>query len=128
MLATGIFPSRLKFSEVRPIFKKGNKNEVSNYRPISLLTSFSKIFEKVIYDRLYHHIKHNHILADEQFGFKCGSSTDIATYHLTNNILTALNKNFFVGSIFCDLQKAFDSVNYDIAVKDGILWYFRKSL
>jgi Notch-like protein len=52
MLFSGIFPTRLKFSEVKPIFKKGDKNDTSNYRPISLLTSFSKIFEKVIYIRL----------------------------------------------------------------------------
>jgi hypothetical protein len=114
MLATGTFPSRLKFSEVRPIYKKGDKNDVSNYRPISLLTSFSKIFEKVVYNRLYKHIECNHILAAEQFGFRHKSSTDMATYYLTDNILTALNNKSFVGSIFCDLQKAFDSVNYDV--------------
>jgi hypothetical protein len=95
-------------------------------RPISLLTSFSNIFEKVIYNRLYHHIKHNHILADEQFGFKYGSSTDIASYHLTNNILTALNNKLLVGGIFCDLQKAFNSVSYDVLLSKmefyGISW------
>jgi Notch-like protein len=48
-LSTGTFPARLKFSQINPILKKGNKEEISNYRPISLLTSFSKVFEKVIY-------------------------------------------------------------------------------
>jgi len=62
MLSSGIFPTRLKFAEVKPIFKKGDKNDTSNYRPVSLLTSFSKIFERVIYNRLYHHINTNHIL------------------------------------------------------------------
>jgi exonuclease III len=114
MLITGTFPSRLKFSEVRPIYKKGDGKDVSNYRPISLLTSFSKIFEKVVYNRLHKHIECNHILAAEQFGFRHKSSTDMATYHLTDNILTALNNKAYVGSIFCDLQKAFDSVNYDV--------------
>jgi hypothetical protein len=114
MLAIGIFPARLKFSEVRPIFKRGDRSDVFSYRPISFLTSFSKIFEKVIYNRLYHHIKRKHILADEQFGFNCGSSLDIASYHLTNNILTALNNKLLIGGIFCDLQKAFDTVNYDV--------------
>jgi hypothetical protein len=52
MLLFGIFPTRLKFSEVKPIFKKGNNNDTSNYRPVSLLTSFSNTFEKVIYNRL----------------------------------------------------------------------------
>jgi fructose-1,6-bisphosphatase/inositol monophosphatase family enzyme len=66
MLAVGIFPARLKCSGVRPIFKKGHKSEVSDHTHLSLLTSFSKISEKVIYNRLYHHIEHNHILANEQ--------------------------------------------------------------
>ena len=56
VFSTGIFPTRLKFSQINPIFKKGNNAVISNYRPISLLTSFSKVFEKVIYKRLYHHI------------------------------------------------------------------------
>ena len=66
MLSTGTFPTRLKFSQINPIFKKGNKAEISNYRPISLLTSFSKAFEKVIYKRLYHHVNSNNILVKEQ--------------------------------------------------------------
>jgi hypothetical protein len=55
ILSTGIFPERLKFSEVKPFFKTGDKTEFSNYRPLSLLTSFSKITEKIIYKRLYCH-------------------------------------------------------------------------
>ena len=81
--------------------------------PVSLLTSFSKIFEKVIYNRLYHHINNNHVLVNEQFGFKHASSTD-ASYKLTENILTALNHKLLVGDIFCDLHKAYDCVNHDI--------------
>jgi hypothetical protein len=54
MLSTGIFPDRLKYSEIKPIYKKGDKTLITNYRPISLLTVFSNIFEKVIYKRLYY--------------------------------------------------------------------------
>ena len=114
MLLCGTFPTRLKFAEIKPIFKKVDKNVISNYRPISLLTSFSKIFEKVIYNTIYHHINHNHILADNQFGFRPALSTDIATYNLTKHILTTLNNKLVVGGIFCDLHKAFECVNYDI--------------
>ena len=114
MLSSGVFPTRLKFAEVKPIFKKGEKNVTTNYRPISLLTSFSKIFEKVIYNRIFHHINYNHILVNEQFGFRHASSTDIASYNLTKNILSALNNKLLVGGIFCDLHKAFDCVNHDI--------------
>jgi Notch-like protein len=66
MLSTGTFPSRLKYAEIKPIFKKGDKNKMVNFRPISLLTSFSKAFEKVIYTRLYQHTTCNFILANEQ--------------------------------------------------------------
>ena len=69
MLSSGIFPTRLKFSKLKHIFERGDKNDTSNYRPVSVLTSFSKIFEKIIYNRLYHHINNNHILINEQFGF-----------------------------------------------------------
>jgi hypothetical protein len=68
MLSTSTFPNRLKFSEVKPLFKMGEKNNISNYRPISLLTSFTKIFEKVIFNRLIQHINNNQILSNAQFG------------------------------------------------------------
>jgi hypothetical protein len=68
-LSLGIFPAQLKYSQINPIYKKGDKTEMVNYRHISLLTSFSKIFEKVIFSRLQHHIDINNILAQEQYGF-----------------------------------------------------------
>ena len=79
--STGIFPMQLKYSQINPIFKKGSKTDISNYRPISLLTSFLKVFEKVIYKRLNYHIKGNNILAKEQYGFRNNSSTEIV--HIT---------------------------------------------
>ena len=69
-MSSGIFPTWLKFSQVVPIFKKGDKDKLTNYRPISLLTSFSKIFEKVIYKRLDNYMISNNILAKEQYGFR----------------------------------------------------------
>jgi hypothetical protein len=63
------FPPHLKYSIVKPLFKKGDRDNSANYRPISLLTSFPKIFEKIIYERLLQHIKDNNILLEEQFGF-----------------------------------------------------------
>ena len=104
-LSTGTFPARLKFSQINPIFKKGNKAEISNYRPISLLTSFSKVFEKVIYKRLYNHVNRNNILAKEQYGFKNNSSAEIASYNLINNILKALNGNIGLEVYFVILPK-----------------------
>jgi hypothetical protein len=88
LVTTGIFPDRLKFAEVKPIYKKGHKNNISNYRPISLLTSFSKIFEKVIYNRLYKHLINNNILVKEQFGFRTNLSTNNVAYGLFDQIFT----------------------------------------
>ena len=108
ILSTGIFPDRLKFSEVKPPYKKGDKTEFSNYRPISLLTSFSKIIEKITYKRSYRHLinnNNNNILVNEQFGFREKLSTEMATYTLLNNVLLSLDRKNFVGGLFCDLQK-----------------------
>ena len=82
MLATGTFPDRLKYSEIKPIYKKGDKTQFENYKPISLLPVFSKIFEKVLYKKLYNHLSINNILVTEQFGFKCNTSTDMAIQYM----------------------------------------------
>jgi retron-type reverse transcriptase len=113
-LSTGIFPARLKYSQIHPIHKKGDEVDISNYRPISVLTSFSKIFEKFIFNRLYAHVSLNNILSVEQHGFRRKRCTETAIFDLTNNILQALNDSKQVGGIFCDLTKAFDSVNHEI--------------
>jgi hypothetical protein len=112
-LSTGIFPSRLKYSQIHPIYKKGERSKLSNYRPISVLTSSSKVFEKVIFNRLYFHVNNNNILTDEQYGFR-KTSTELASFNLINNLLQALNDKKLVRGIFCDLTKTFDSVNHEI--------------
>jgi hypothetical protein len=108
VLSTAVFSDRLKYAIIQPIFKKGNKQEISNYRPISLLTSFSKIIEKLNYARLLAHIDMNSVLVHKQYGFRTHSSTEKAAITLINSILTAMSNNLIVGGIFCDLQKAFD--------------------
>ena len=90
-LFTGIFPDGLKYASIRPLFKKGNEKDMSSYRPISILTSFSKIFEKVMHTRLLQHLTDHNILVKEQYGFRTNLTTDNATYHLTTEILNALN-------------------------------------
>ena len=114
ILSTGIFPDRLKFSEVKPLYKKGLSTEFSNYLPVSLLPSFLKIIEKVIYKRLYLYLDEFHILVNEQLGFRENSSTDAATYALLNTVLSSLDKKNIAGRLFCDFQKAFDCINHDI--------------
>jgi hypothetical protein len=104
----------VKYAIIKPIFKKGGVQDITNYKPISLLTFFSKVIEKLIYARLLDHITTNSILVNEQYGFKTRYSTELATFSLINNILTAMNNNLKIGDIFCDFQKAFDCVNHEI--------------
>jgi Notch-like protein len=79
-LYTGVFPGRLKHATIRPLFKKGNKDDINNYRPISILTSFSKSFEKVMRTRLLIHLTDNNILVKEQYGFRTNLKTDNAIF------------------------------------------------
>jgi hypothetical protein len=104
----------MKFSIIKPIYKKGNKMNPTNYRAISLLTSFSKVFEKALYIRLTEHFNINKFLVGNQVGCRKGIATEDAIFKLKNEILNALNNETMDGSIFCDLEKAFDSVNYNI--------------
>ena len=87
MYSTGTFLERLKFSEIKPIFKNGDKTLITNHRSISLLSTFSKIFEKFIYKTLYYHLTSNSILVKEQFGFRCNSSTEIAIQYIFNTYI-----------------------------------------
>jgi hypothetical protein len=77
---------------------------MTNYRPISLLTSFSKVFEEIIYERLLQHTEINNILVEEQFGFRPSVSTDKASTRLTEEILNAWNNRMMIEGIFYDLQ------------------------
>ena len=79
-----------------------------------MLTSFSKVIDKLIYARLLDHITTNSILVNEKYGFRIRYSTEQASFSLINTILTATNNNLKIGDIFCDLQKAFDCVNHKI--------------
>jgi hypothetical protein len=94
ILQTGIFPDRLKFSEVKPLYKK-DKSELSNYRPISLLPTFSNIIEKIICKRLYLYFNNN-ILVSQQFGFREKLFTEMAIYTFLSNILLYLDKKHYV--------------------------------
>jgi hypothetical protein len=116
-LAQGIFPDRLKFAMVKPIFKNGDRYDPSNYRPISLLSSFSQVFKRLIYDRLYEHININNILDINQCGFRPNSSTEKVSFKLIDEILKSMNNKHLMGGIFCDFKKAFDSVSHDILIK-----------
>ena len=113
-IKTGIVPSQLKLSKVVPLYKKGDKSEPNNYRPISLLSIFDKILEKLIHKRLMHFINKNDILYENQFGFRPKHSTNLAVLELIDTIYQNLDKKHYVAGIYLDLKKAFDTVDHDI--------------
>ncbi|PNF35250.1 hypothetical protein B7P43_G06859, partial [Cryptotermes secundus] len=116
-LYTGIYPDRLKYANIIPCFKKGDASEISNYRPISLLTGFSKLFEILVFNRLKQQLTNNNIIVDEQYGFRNGASTQNAIFNLTNSVYKAWNNKELVVGIFCDLTRAFDCVNHDLLIQ-----------
>ena len=111
---TGIFPEKLKTAKVIALFKKGDCELPSNYRPISLLSIFSKIFEKLMYKRLYKFLEIHNVLYSLQFGFQQNHSIDHALVSMTEDIRNTLDNKKFGCGIFIDLQKAFDTVNHQI--------------
>ena len=108
----GIFPEQLKVAKVSPIFKVGNIEEIGNYRPISVLPIFSKVLERIMYNRTYQYFKVNDIIFPKQFGFQVNNSTHDAILNLTNGILKSLEKGQFTSGVFINLSKAFDTVNH----------------
>lgn len=113
----GIFPIQLKKSVIIPIFKKGDHLNVSNYRPISLLSNLSKILEKYINNKLTEYLKSNYIISPNQYGFQSGKSCDDALLHATSLIYNYLDTSQKPVGIFLDLQKAFDVVNHSLLLK-----------
>jgi len=114
---TGRVPDLLKIAQICPIFKKGEKNNIQNYRPISILPTFSKIIEKLVNIRLLNYINKFNILNDCQFGFRPGFSTTMALLKFLDKVTEAIDKKLFVIGIYIDLQKAFDTVNHNILLK-----------
>src|SRR5207253_9240088 len=96
---------------IRPIFKKGKKDDPDNYRPIFILPAINKICEKYFADKITDFVLKTKGLSKQQFGFQRGKSTLDALKYINEEITEALNNNKFVNIIFIDLQKAFDSIN-----------------
>ena len=124
-IASGTHPDRLKLVNAIPIFKKGSRLLVSNYRPISLLSNINKIFEKIVYKRIYNFIEENKCLYSLQFGFRAKHSTTHALINITEKIRSALDNNKVASGIFVDLQKAFDTVNHEILLSKLEYYGFR---
>ena len=113
-LHTGIYPSQLKLSRVKPLHKADDKTHFGNYRPISLLPSLSKIFERVIFDQLLAYFTNNSLLCVNQFGFRPEHSTELAALKLVNSFIAQMDSNNVPVNIYIDLSKAFDTLNHSI--------------
>ena len=110
----GIFPDSLKLARVVPIHKEGPKTDVTNYRPISLLSCFSKVFEKIMHNRIMEFLDKNNLLCDTQYGFRPGRSCEHALLNANNHILDALSKKEVALLLLIDFSKAFDVVEHPI--------------
>ena len=110
----GEFPDELKIGKITPIYKKGDAELIENYRPVSTLPIFGKIFEKIIYERLYSFLISQRIMNSNQFGFRKGHSTSHALNISVNHVEQALNNKEHVLGIFIDLSKAFDTIDHNI--------------
>lgn len=111
------FPAIWKKAKVIPIYKgKGDKQEMNNYRPVSVLPSLSKIFEKHIHDSLYSYLKNTDQLYKFQSGFRKSHSTELPLIRLIDQLLFNLDKNHLNGLIFIDYKKAFDLIDHGILI------------
>ena len=117
IVATGIYPKTLKIACVTPLFKSGNKGEVSNYRPISCLPTLNTIIEKLLHQRIMRFLDKNKILNTSQFGFRSGMSTTDAVTSLLSEIYDSMNSHKYFGTVSLDLSKAFDTVDHTILLK-----------
>lgn len=114
MFECGIFPSKLKIARVSPIHKGGADNSVNNFRPISILPLFSKLFEAVINSRLEGFLNKYAIISTSQYGFRKNKSCEDALLKIKHQILQNIENRLYTVGLFLDLRKAFDSVNHEI--------------
>ena len=124
-LETGYVHKELKLAKVIPVFKDGDKHEFTNYRPISILSSFSKLLEKIVSRQIMGFLNANNVLYKHQYGFREKHNTSHPVLHFTNKIFNSLNQNPSATTlaIFIDLKKAFDTVNHKFCFKNRTLWH-----
>ena len=123
-LASGVFPGIWKHAKVNPIFKAGSKDDVNNYRPISILPTLSKIIEKWIQIKLMSYLNKHTLLHENQSGFRKSHSTESALILMTDTWLKAINEGKLVGCAMIDFRKAFDLFDHQLLLKKLRIYQF----
>ena len=113
----GIFPDRLKIAKVTPIFKSGDKYNVSNYCPIPILAVFSKVLERIMYNRVCNHLDSKALLYEKQFGFQRNNSTEHVLLKVTRDITGSFEKREYTIGVFIDPSQKFDTVDHQVLIK-----------
>ena len=113
-ICSGKFPNLWKCSKITALFKSGDRTNVLHYRPISILSSLSKLLEKAVHAQLYSYLERNYLLTAKQFGFRKGISLESALTNFADEILLNMESGKLCGAVFLDLTKAFDTVDHEI--------------
>ena len=116
-LNTGVFPEEMKLADVVPLYKSKAEYECTNYRPISLLLTISKLLEKLMYKRTYHFLEQTDQLYQSQYGFRKSHSCETAIMELASSIIKGNDDGFYTLALFIDLSKAFDTVDHNILLE-----------
>ena len=124
-VTNGSFPNCLKFATIVPVFKKGNPKLKENYRPISTISIFSKLIEKLMSNRIIEFLEKYEILYDNQFGFRKGFSTSDAVLRLVDDCSEAFNSREYLFTVMLDFSKAFDTVNHAVLLRKLQYYGFR---
>jgi hypothetical protein len=122
MFKEGIFPQCLKISRTIPLYKKGDRLNVNNYRPISIVPVLSKIFESLMKSQLYYYLENNKLWSGDQFGFRSGRSTEAALLEITSTIYESFENKHFVSVTAFDLSRAFECIDHTI-IHEKLLFY-----
>ena len=110
-LSQGIYPNEFKKANVKPIFKnKGSPSDPTCYRPISILSAISKVFEKIVYKNIYQHITDHSLLTEKQSGYRKNHSTELQLQYLTHNLYKSLDTGHDFTAIYLDISKYFDKI------------------
>ena len=116
-ILTGIYPNDWKMAKVTPLFKKGIKSDPNNYRPISVIPIISKVFERIVYNQLFHYLDDNKLLLSCQSGLRSLHSALTALLEATNAWSVNIDNGLLNGVVFIDLTKAFDTIDHEIILR-----------